>query len=266
MAMDGEGMRETAARAAAGVRFSGTPLMAVRPGSAAAPAAGGGSPLSLTAGEMLYAEGEPAEHWYEVVAGAVRACKLTPDGRRQVVEFHLPGDVFGLDEVDGVRGLTAEAAAAEGRTVVIRRCRRRLESMAEADPRFARRLHEMALRRLARAHARLVLLGRNGAVERVAAFLLEMETRMPRSDAGPGGFCLPMTREDVADHLALTTETVSRTLQMLKRRGAIALPGLRLVRILDRHLLQGLGEAAPLPAAPLPLRGASAPGRRLLAA
>jgi CRP-like cAMP-binding protein len=216
----------------------------------AEPELGPGCTLSFNPGEVIYTEGDRVEHWYEVVRGAVSACKLAADGRRQVTEFYLPGDVFGLDDT-GTHSLSAEATGAEVRTVVVRRCRRRLDALVHADAGLARRLHKVALEGLARAHARLFLLGRAAAAERVAAFLFEMEDRLPPQVSRPGmnairSFSLPMTRGDIADHLGLTVETVSRIFQKLRRAGALALPDGKRVVILDRRALE---EQSRLPVA-----------------
>lgn len=190
--------------------------------------------------EAIYVEGDPVTYCYEVVAGAVSASKVAGDGRRQVVEFHLPGDLFGFDGPDGVHALSAEAVA-PGQTVVTRHSRQRIDAKAAADAAFATRLAKLAFRSLARAQARLLLLGRTEAAERVAAFLLEMQERLTHAPDGTAEFDLPMSRDDIADHLGTTRETVSRMMQGLQRRGVIALSGRRRVRILDQAALHGLG-------------------------
>src|SRR3954463_15594368 len=77
-----------------------------------------GSRATYLAEESIYCDGDRAEHWYEVISGGVRACKLLPDGRRQVVEFYLPGDQFGFDDLDGFHTLSAESVAVQ-RTVAV---------------------------------------------------------------------------------------------------------------------------------------------------
>jgi CRP/FNR family nitrogen fixation transcriptional regulator len=228
--------------------------------------AGGGGPIAFAPGEAIYWEGDPAEHWYVVVSGAVRACKLTPDGRRQIIEFHLPGDAFGLDGADAVHVLTAEAAAAEEPTVVMRHCRRRLYARAATDPHCACWLRDIALFDLARAQNRLLLLGCQDASERVAGFLLEMADRQPAmpTDAGVSEFHLPMSRGDIADYLGLSLETVSRTFQALRRNNAIALPSPRSVRILDDRALADLAGCSNGDDL-LPRRANDTPARRLAA-
>lgn len=188
--------------------------------------------------QAIYTEGDQAEHWYKVVSGAVRTCKVMADGRRQIGEILVTGDFFGFAAL-AVHSFGAEAVA-DG-TVVIRYPRGRIEMLAEADARLNLRFREMAFDGLTRAHARLVLLGRQTAIERVAAFLLEMAERL---DASEMALDLPTSRQDIADYLGLTIETVCRALGELKRRYLIALPTPQRVELLDRAGLETLGGCA----------------------
>lgn len=197
-----------------------------------------GTTCSYDDGEPIYLENDPVQHWYEVVSGAVRACKLIADGRRQVIEFYFAGDVFGFDDQDGVHTLSAEAAA-EHPTVLTRYHRQRLDVKAAADPDISGKLRDLAFRALVRTRTHVLVLGRLSAMERVAEFLLEMDGRLrPLSaDNSLGGFCLPMGRKDIADYLGLTPETLSRCLQTLRRSGVIVLSYERHIRINDRSRL-----------------------------
>jgi CRP/FNR family transcriptional regulator, nitrogen fixation regulation protein len=189
-------------------------------------------------GQTIYFQDSHADCWYRIVIGAARECVLTPDGRRQVVDFLFPGDLFGFSSCD-VRGLAGEIIMEP--TILARYPRRRAELLAESDPQVARQVRKMAFEVIQRLQIRTVLLGRNNALEKVSAFLLEMAVR---SAAPPGGgILLPMTRYDIADYLALAVETVSRTLTSLRKRGAIGLLNARCVQIKDHGLLFKLGAA-----------------------
>lgn len=204
-----------------------------------------GSRVTCTAEETIYCDGDRAEHWYEVVSGGVRACKLLPDGRRQVVEFYLPGDQFGFDDLDGLHSVSTEAVAAQ-RTVLLRHNRRRLNSKVASDAGLSNRVRDLVQRSLMQTRFHLMILGRLEALERVASFLLEMDTRLfrqPGHDAS-GSFTLPMDRKDVADHLGITPETLSRCMQALRRSGTIAFPSQRQVMILDRETLTSMSGGA----------------------
>jgi CRP/FNR family nitrogen fixation transcriptional regulator len=188
--------------------------------------------------QEVYAEGDPADYCYKVVAGAIRTLKLMPDGRRQVSEFYLPGDLLGFEDCEA-RYLTAEAAAD---ATLIRYPRRRIEAQAEADQGLARRLRDLASGSLRNCHKQMLLLGRKSAQERIATFLLEMAGRSPR----PGDVVieLPMSRSDIADHLGLTLETVSRVLNRLHRDNTINLLSAHRVELADRETLEEMGGEA----------------------
>ena len=186
-----------------------------------------GTPATIRRGRLVFAEGEPAAHWYWLASGAVQVCGFAEDGKRHVAELVLPGDLFGL-EACARRGAAAEAVRD---AVVVAYPRARAEALVDADPRLARAFREIACGRLHRAQACLLRLGRAGALGRVASFLLEMGERC-RRDAD-GALEVPVTRDDIADYLGLTSETVSRALAELRRRGAIALPARRSIHLAD---------------------------------
>ncbi len=181
--------------------------------------------------EEIYAEGSPTENVYRVISGAVRTSKLMADGRRHIGEFALPGDLFGLDGIDE-HFYAAEAVAD---TQVQCFSRRRLEELATSDPSAARAVRRLMQTGLAVAQQRIVSLGRKTALERVVSFLLEMAER---ASDGSGRIVLPMSRYDIADHLGLTVETVSRSLGNLKQRHWITLEEAHRVRLLHRRALQ----------------------------
>jgi CRP/FNR family transcriptional regulator, nitrogen fixation regulation protein len=183
--------------------------------------------------EELVAEGDRAAFFYKVVSGAVRTYKLLDDGRRQIDAFHLPGDIFGIESGEEHR-FTAEAVG-HATVVVYRRCG--LETLAAGDGQFARQIVAAMMRSLERAQDHMLLLGRKSALEKIATFILDMSERVSDEDA----VALPMSRADIADHLGLTIETVSRSLTELERRKVIEVPAQRRTIVLrDRAALQRL--------------------------
>lgn len=164
-------------------------------------------------GTALYCEKDPAEYVYQVKTGAVRSYKLLADGRRQIGAFHLVGDIFGF-QTGGPHRFTAEAVI-ETTVRLIRR--RTLEAAADGDRVVARSVLGMTTSDLEHAENHLLLLGRKMSLERVAAFLLEMDKRL----TGVGVMALPMSRLDIADYLGLTLETVSRALSRLHQAGIL---------------------------------------------
>src|SRR5271156_3393914 len=144
------------------------------------------SEFKYARGAEIFGEAEPAEYVYQVIEGAVRPHKLLSDGRRQIGAFHLVGDIFGLENSD-VHRFTAEAVV----DTVLRLARRHnLENMAERDARLANNLLNLTTSNLQHAEDHMLLLGRKTALERVAAFLLEMDRRLAAADI----LALPMCR------------------------------------------------------------------------
>ena len=193
-----------------------------------------GMQIVLGKDEELFAEGDDAEYFYEVVSGAIRSYKLLSDGRRQIDAFHLRGDIFGL-EAGCEHRFSAEAV---GDVQVIAYRRSRLSTIIEEDAVFRDRIMTATLRNLQRAQDHMLLLGRKTAQEKLATFLLDMAERL--SDDAEH-FDLPMQRSDIADHLGLTIETVSRTLTQFTRSGLIRLlPAGRSIGLCNRMALKRL--------------------------
>lgn len=185
-------------------------------------------PLSFfPAGAEIYAQGEKAGAFYQVEFGAVRIYRLLADGRRQISAFHLAGETFGL-EADATHHFFAEAINATAVRV--------FRLAAGAD--MSRQLLPLALKGLTRAQEHLLVLGRQNAIERVAAFLVDMAERQ----GGLRQVELPMSRMDIGDYLGLTIETVSRVFTRLKDKGVIRLLNLRNIEILKQDVLQTMGE------------------------
>jgi CRP/FNR family nitrogen fixation transcriptional regulator len=182
----------------------------------------------------IFVQDAPALHCYLVVRGCVRTVTLMEDGRRQVGEFLLPGDLFGWDTLDH-HDFSAEAVT----PVVARRyARATLEALADRDREVARQLRDLTAAQLRTARERMMLLGRKTASERIATFLLEMSGRIAIN--ADGRIDLPMSRTDMADHLGLTIETVCRGLTELRRLGTIDIDRAS-IAILDRRALGTTG-------------------------
>lgn len=197
-----------------------------------------GAAMQFTRNAEIYCEDEPADYACRVVSGAVRICKLMSDGRRQIEAFGLPGDIFGIELGDSHR-FTAEAIADS----VVRLVRRSaVIGFATRDAEAARSLWALATRDLERAQEHVLLLGRKTAQERVATFLLGLARTSACGIVGRADQAMeiPMSRQDIADYLGLTIETVSRTLTQFEAMGLIALRTARNVALCDRAALREL--------------------------
>jgi CRP/FNR family nitrogen fixation transcriptional regulator len=186
--------------------------------------------------EAIYREGQAAKLIYKVIDGAVITYKHLSDGRRQIGAFHLVGDIFGMENGEHYR-FSAEAIA---NTMVGVMKSDSLEQIARSDQAVFRDILEMATANLQHAEDRLLLLGRQNSLGRVAAFLCEMHHRMPTGHA----MALPMTRHDIADYLGITIETVSRALSELQDRGLLKFEGAshREIMVLDPAALDELNQ------------------------
>jgi CRP/FNR family transcriptional regulator, nitrogen fixation regulation protein len=171
-----------------------------------------GSMMTYPRNIEIFGENEPAEYLYKVISGSVRTYKILSDGRRQVGGFYLPGDIFGLEFADE-HTLSAEAIN-DTKVLVVKR--NALNALANRDPLVAQQLFALTGRELHRVQDRILLLIKN-ARERVASFLLEMAERASENNT----IELPMSRQDIADYLGLTIETVCRTLTSLETASAI---------------------------------------------
>jgi CRP/FNR family transcriptional regulator, nitrogen fixation regulation protein len=192
-----------------------------------------GVSLRLAKGEELFAEGEAAEYFYKIVSGTVRTYKLLTDGRRQIDAFHLPGDIFGI-EAGAEHRFSADAV---GDATVIAYRRSGLDRLTREHPAFGQQVMSCMIRNLERAQDHMLLLGRKTAQEKIATFLLDLAERLHEDDHVE----LPMLRSDIADHLGLTIETVSRTLAEFARKGLIKLAaGSRSVVLSNKAALEFL--------------------------
>jgi CRP-like cAMP-binding protein len=199
---------------------------AARPG----PLAALGAIAHFARNNTIFSEGEDGEYAYRVVSGAVRLSKMMADGRRQIAEFALPGDFIGLNWGEE-HAMTAEAL---NDVTVIAYAKGRLDRLSDENREIRAELFGNLRHALWAAQNHLVILGRQSALERVAGFLLQLMARNKEGNAMT--LDVPTTRQDIADYLGLTIETVCRMLTRLKTGGAIAIP--------DRHTIVVRNAAA----------------------
>jgi CRP/FNR family nitrogen fixation transcriptional regulator len=170
---------------------------------------------------IIYAQGDEAGALYVVEFGVVRICRVTSDGRRQINAFLFAGDVFGFEAGDEHQ-FYAESVNGAGVRVL------------RANGDVAPNLLSLALASLVRAQQHQVVLGRYSATEKLAGFILDMVDRQNAENV----VGLPMQRNDIADYLGLTFETVSRALRVLKDEGMIRVPSASQIEVLDQPALE----------------------------
>ena len=180
-------------------------------------------------------EDEAADRLYKVISGTVCTYKVLSDGRRQIGGFYLPGDIFGLECAEG-HSLAAETIT-NAKILVIRK--NVLAALASRNTAMTGHLLLLTARELARVQDRVLLLSSKSAQERVVGFLLDMSKRGSSTE---NSIELPMSRQDIADYLGLTIETVSRTLWALENCGAIGISRRRRIQFRSRSALMQLQQ------------------------
>jgi CRP/FNR family transcriptional regulator len=197
-----------------------------------------GRHVHFAACETVFAQEEMTTSFYNLLDGAMRLYKLLPDGRRQIVGFALPGDFLGMT-TSPRHNFSADAI---GEVVVCRFARAPFLQFIEDKPHLLRRINDLAVRELNKAQDHMVLLGRRSAEEKVAAFLIGWRDRLEPLSGPSRTVPLPMSRQDIADYLGLTIETVSRTFTKLERERVLdILPGC--VRLLDPARAEAMAAA-----------------------
>lgn len=178
----------------------------------------------------VFGQSHSAEYLYAVRTGAVRSYKLLEDGRRQIGSFYFPGDIFGIEA--GLNHQFSTDAIVDSDIVLVKWSA--AHAIAAHDLQFVYKLWIVTAQQLKQAQEHVVLLGRKNARERVATFLVEMVRR--RGLVG-NAVELPMSRQDIADYLGLTIETVSRRLTDMAESESVELMSHRRIRL---HDLRGL--------------------------
>jgi CRP/FNR family nitrogen fixation transcriptional regulator len=186
--------------------------------------------MSFAKDEEVYAQEEDADLIYRVVSGVVRTTRLLSDGRRQVGDFYQAGDLFGLEV--GVQHRYSAEALCDCTIQVVKRSA--LKAQAE-EGELDRAIWEATCRDLERAQDHVLLLGRKTACEKVASFLMDLAGRGPAE-----AIDLPMGRQDIADYLGLTIETVSRMLTQLQSSKVVEFASCRQFRVRKWEVLERL--------------------------
>jgi len=184
-------------------------------------------PIRHRRDQLIVCEGDPADYIFLVLDGVVRSCRTFQNGARNILGFYLPGELFGW--ANQKHALSVEAATD---AMIQYHKRSALLSVAERDSRMANFLLAETTSELLRAQEHAFLIGKS-AKSRLATFLLDLSRRLGKTKY----LELPMSHQDIADHLALTIETVSRTITELERSQVIARLSPRTLVLLNRSSL-----------------------------
>ncbi len=195
----------------------------------------------LARSERLYRIGDPMDALYVAREGSFKTVAINSDGEEQIIGFHLPGELMGLDAL-GTGRHRCEAEAL-GPTLVCEVPIEALEDVIHAIPGLSTQMLRVIGRSVARDQDHLEMLGRRQAQERIAMFLHGLSERLRLLGHSATEFSLPMSREDIARYLGLVIETVSRGFTRLQDEGVIKVRG-RQLHILDPQQLETLALGA----------------------
>jgi CRP/FNR family nitrogen fixation transcriptional regulator len=190
-------------------------------------------PIRYTRGQTIVVEGDASEYIYLVISGVVRSRKSFQDGTRSILAFYLPTEFFGL--TDRPTHLLSVEAVADANILFFKRSA--LASMAEHDTRIANFLMTTTLAELLRSQEHSLRISKD-AKSRVASFLIEISKRMQTQSC----LDLPMSHGDIADHLGITIETVSRVITQMEDERLIARGPYRSLMLRDRRALARLAK------------------------
>ncbi len=192
--------------------------------------------IRLTKGERLFESGQAMDKVYSVHAGSFKSMISSADGRQQIVGFHVPGELMGLEGFSARIYMTDVIALEDSEACEIDV--RILESNARELPTLQHQIHCLIGNRLARAQQDQFVLGSMQADERLARFLLDLSERYKSRGLSPEEFVLRMSREEIGSYLGLKLETISRLMSRFHQAGLIQVAQ-RQVRITNR---EGLTE------------------------
>ena len=186
---------------------------------------------------VMLREGEKARLVYRLTSGMARLSRTLPDGQRQIVGFALPGEILGNDFCEHV----AFSMEAIDRVSAVQFQRLAFVAFINAKPEIMKEIHALTARDLSRARDHMVVLGRKNADGKLAAFLIGLHDRQAQTSASAAHIPLAMTRQDIADFVGLTIETVSRTLSKFARQKLIVITP-NGVRLLNEQKVRIMGE------------------------
>jgi CRP/FNR family transcriptional regulator len=173
--------------------------------------------VTMPAKKTIFSEGDQADGVFGLSEGTVRLFKLMPDGRRQILALALPGEFLEMPMIEQHR----HSASTIGEVELYRFRRDELVAYIQSTPKLMSLLVEVTTRQLISTQDQLLMLGKGSAEERMLFFLARWRERVALLKQVQEYLPLPMWREDIADLLGLTIETVSRTLSKLEEKGVI---------------------------------------------
>lgn len=197
----------------------------------------------LHRGDPLFEEGERFRSLFVVKTGSLKTFAPDRDGSEQVLGFHLPGELIGLDGID--KGMHACSARALETSAICEIPFARLEELAATLPSLQHQLYRLLSKEICHDTDLVLVLGKKTAEERLAAFLLDFSSRLRRRGLSATDFYLSMSRHEIGNYLGLAVETVSRLFTRFQEEGLLKVER-KHIRLLDRAALESLVEGGGL--------------------
>jgi CRP/FNR family transcriptional regulator len=187
----------------------------------------------LHRGDFLFRDGDRFRSLYVVKTGSVKTFAPSPEGGEQVLGFHLPGEIIGLDAID--KDAHVCSAKVLETSAICEIPFARLEELTSTIPSLQHQMYRLLSKEIGHDTDMLLLLGKKNAEERLAAFLLSMSKRLHKRGLSATDFYLSMSRHEIGNYLGLAVETVSRLFTRFQEDGLM---------YVDRKHIQLLGVSA----------------------
>jgi len=188
--------------------------------------------------ENIFLQNDPSTHLYNITEGNVKIYQLLDDGRIQIIGFLYPGDFFGTYK-NNKYNYSAEAI---GNLRVCVFDQRVLDKYMDQNPILAKELLNQTSYELTLAQDRMTVMGRLNAIEKIAIFFINISNQRKRIGWQSNPISLSMTRQDIADYLGLTIETVSREISKLKTSNIIKIISSKQLFINDIEKLKQISK------------------------
>ncbi|MEA3640117.1 MAG: fumarate/nitrate reduction transcriptional regulator Fnr [Lamprobacter sp.] len=196
----------------------------------------------LHRGDHLFRGGERFRSLYVVKTGSVKTYAPSEEGGEQVLGFHLPGEIIGLDAID--KSCHACSAKVLETSAICEVPFQRFEELAASIPSLQHQMYRLLSKEIGQDADMLLLLGKKNAEERLAAFLTSMSSRLSKRGLSPTDFYLSMSRHEIGSYLGLAVETVSRLFTRFQEDGMLRVDR-KHVEVLNLSALEMMAGAPP---------------------
>jgi CRP/FNR family transcriptional regulator len=192
--------------------------------------------------DYLFREGDTFKGIYAVKTGSIKTYISREDGSDQVLGFHLPGEIIGLDAIEtGTHGCTAKVLET---TAVCLIPYEKLEKLSVEIPSLQHQMFRLMSREITNESNMLILLGKRNADERLATFLLSLSQRYKQRGFSATEFNLSMSRNEIGNYLGLAVETVSRLFTRFQDEGILKVER-KHIELLDMEAVQNICDSSP---------------------